>query len=330
MEGSASTDPSAGETPSSLRRRAFRAARQLLAGSAKTAWGIIIGAAVTAALAAWIVPAIFGATRSVEEQIAAMRHAAERAGLYPVFGREVDLGSGASSYVIVLRTKATVLDTNTSDVSDVIRIYRIQDKHLDLAFEYQPTPFNDGYERYGFPYIYKVLEITDVDGNGRPEIIGSFSIESGTGLHTPVPTVISWDELAQRFVLAPLLAHRPQLTPVRHPGIALKYSQAGLPLTLTSQHAPRIMHGYPVESFGVFHRDGAAPLVIGGFLVRAQDNADPELYQAVAWTLNLSLRSPDTYECPSAPVYVRPTTRTTLSETLVNGWVAQKGRGYCE
>jgi hypothetical protein len=300
------------------------------ASSATTAWGVVIGAAVTAALAAWIVPAIFGSSQSVEEQIAALRHAATREGLYPVLGREVDLGSGDPSYVMVLRAQSTAQSPATASVSDVIRVYDIHEKRLRRAYEYQPLAFNDGFERFGFPYLYKVQEITDVDGNGRPEIIGSFSVQSGTGLHTPIPTVLSWDELTQQFVLAPLLAHKPHIVAVPHPGIAQGDSRAGVPLTLTSRDRPVQLQGYPVETYGVLHREHESPLVIGGFLVRARDNADPQLYQAVAWTLNLTLQTPDTYECPAAPVYVRLTTRESLSQQLVYAWVKQRGRGYCE
>ncbi len=309
--------------------RPWGLAKSLVASSAKTVWGVVITVIVTAALVAWGAPAIFGSRVTVEEQVAAIRHTAARHSLYPVFGRQADLGSGVQSYVMVLRTKDTVLNTDTDDVSDIIRVYGIHGGALRLEFEYQPRAFNDGYEIEGFPYVYNVDEITDVDGNGRPELIGSFSIQSGTGLHDPVPTVISWDDYKQRFIIAPLLAHAPELTPVADPGIAQTYTQAGDPTALTSSRSSRQIRGYPVEAFGVLHRRSEPPLIIGGFLVRARDAADPQLYQAVAWTLNLTLETPDTYECPGPAVYVRPSTRASLSQELVSAWVHQRGRADC-
>lgn len=166
--------------------------------------------------------------RSTTAQLDGVLQRAAKEGRRAVFQASARLhGPGAPvSQVLVLRDKRLKehpegdipTDTRGRFVvpgSDEIRIYDSTDDGYRLAFRFLPQ--GPGQVRQlpegDWPgFRFRASPVTDIDGDGRPEIVGTFERVTLASGPMPTPVLISWDDGEQRYRLAPLIQDPPRLS----------------------------------------------------------------------------------------------------------------------
>jgi hypothetical protein len=115
-----------------------------------------------------------------------VRAAAASSGYHLTASGRFDLhGSGTASYLLVLRDDRNIRREGfSSSRSDELRIYDADDhQQLNLKFRFRPRRFGDR------PMFFRLDSISDLDENGRPEIIGAWE-ELGMAPLWPRPVVL--------------------------------------------------------------------------------------------------------------------------------------------
>ncbi len=140
------------------------------------------------------------AAPTVDVQLAELREAAARHHEV-LFIRPASLHGGLS-YVVV-REEPTENSANFGR-SDGVQIYDVVSGRLRKTFDFRPAP------NHGERWRYRLDGAQDLENIGAQDVIGGFSllIDSG-GTRAFVPTIISWDDTAKRYVLEPLLPQPP-------------------------------------------------------------------------------------------------------------------------
>lgn len=155
---------------------------------------------------------------SMAQQLEAIRSTAADEGLQPVDDQVVDLrATGEKGHLFVFRNglKSSAYRSKAAPESDEIRIYSDEDGALTQSFAFQPE-FDarlgtDRVSLHGVPVFFDLAEIADADGNGRPEVLGSFMpLAADTYEASPFPVVITWDDRQRSFRLFPLVDHPPR------------------------------------------------------------------------------------------------------------------------
>jgi hypothetical protein len=276
-----------------VRQRIAALFRRQLASHAKLAWTTIFGLLITAG-AYGAFNAVTGDGKPVSEQIEGIRQEAAAAGMHAIVNRAVDLhGTGAKSYLLALRDDR-LEEPGKRGVSDDLRIYDVKDGTLRLEFQFRPTNPRRG--EPGLAYQFRLEAVKDLDGNDRPEILGSYTTLF-MGAAVPRPVVVVWDEGAQRYRIAPLLASAPRFNYRGDPGVygdvaRSLYQEAA---NLTDRLNDISISAYGTEEFGV--RAGAFPLLIAAFVVAAPSHADPPVYEIKGWRLDFQRPQPQVSEC---------------------------------
>jgi hypothetical protein len=277
---------------------------------AQVAWGLAIGilAGVISALLVIFIRSI-GDPDPVRKQIAEIRRdAAAEHGTHLIENERVDLeGGGQRAYLLAfrhdsLRTIPSGEEVQT-DVSDEIRIYRVDDDgDVVEAFRFQPRPRIDpvpGGPDTKRPYLFNVHSVSDLDGNGRPELIGAFKIRAMEDAD-PFPVAITWEDESQQYRLVALLPNRPDLA---HSSIGL-WARLQLQDYITEDvlrdpDAGVKLTGFAVEGYDVVRTPlRREPALAVGYVVHAAAHASShKRIEMQVVVLDLQAADPRTFTC---------------------------------
>jgi hypothetical protein len=204
---------------------------------------------------------------SLDTQIDAIRAEMARGGRRTLATRTADLhGSGGASYLFVFRHARLDSHDFADPQSDELRIYDVVNDALTLRFSFQPRPltFPDDEIGGGVPYLFRIEEIRDYDGDGTPEILGDFRQLAMTGVF-PRPVFVVWDEGLQKYTIGSLTPEKPRVVRLRDAGTyaealrALYTRRDVLRDTLSSVQ----VGAFPVEFYAVRRtRDPDFPILL--------------------------------------------------------------------
>ena len=132
----------------------------------------------------------------VGAQVARARKGLVRQGLEIVAFRRVRLHEGAVSYLFVVRR------TSARGPADSVRIFDDAGGHLRPALTLAPRVASGN---VGLHTRFHLTTIRDLDGDGQPEILGSFDTNEAGEEFQRVPVLIAHASAADRYVVTPLL-----------------------------------------------------------------------------------------------------------------------------
>lgn len=287
--------------------------------------------------------ALLGRVVPVGEQIDSVLRQAAKDGRRAVFRASVPLhGPGSrSSQVLVLRDPRlkehpageAVTDAHGRYVvprSDEVRIYDTVDGKLRLAFRFLPQ--GPGQVRQApegdWPgFRFRPSPVTDIDGDGRPEIVGTFERVTLASGPMPAPVLISWDDGTQRYRLAPLIAQHPRLSGSN----ALDRAQlAGYlkPTILQDRYTSKKVYAYATDHYKII-RDKPDAFLVAAYLDVASMTFSRVRYEIQAWTLDLQSGALETLACLDAPGSLRPTGSDVADDDLV-AWLRDHPSPPCQ
>jgi hypothetical protein len=269
------------------------------------AMGAVLAIGGVVAISTWLIGGdTQGKQLTIIQQIdRELEHAAAEK-RYPAFQRRARLhGAGSESHVVVLRDEQLRDRLRPSDLlpqrSDEIRIYDIEGDKVVRRFRWESQfagRIRQGPEGDYPPFLFRVQDVKDFDGNGRAEIIGAFERITLASGPFPVPVVISWDDGAGAYRLSPLLRAPP---PIVKPPVGGDYSiYAGHTAQTLLQNAvgDGAVRAYPVSEYNV-SSGPRAPVLAAGFLIDAGVGPAAGRYELRAWFLDLQTSEARAVEC---------------------------------
>jgi len=173
----------------------------LLGGGATAASAAVLGLVI--GVGGWA----FEPPPPISAQVNAIRQAAQRAGDIVLLAREVALhGTDERSHLFVLTPRETG--------SGELRIYDERGGLLRLGLGFRPKTRGGGgsfaiappeeLRRGDWDYSLGPPVETDLDGDGRSELVATYGLTTGDG-PIAVPVVVGWDDESQRYAISPLL-----------------------------------------------------------------------------------------------------------------------------
>jgi hypothetical protein len=288
--------------------------RDFLKKTVGAGWAAFVGLVVIAvATAAYV--AIAADPRhppgSLKEQLGAIRHRQAVAvhPRRPVVDKEIDLrGTGAQAHLLVFRDDRLFSARHkgpffgNAPASDEIQIWEEGNGELKLRYRFQP----DISPQPGSAYVFEVQSASDLDGNGRPEIIGAFSQAYAGRPYQPLPVVLSWDDASDSYGLHSLVERRPSLRDMNRPYRKNDRLAYGLPVKLGDSRADERIRGFQAEGFAVAALPGEVRLAMGYYKTNPSDPVRVRAEIAV-WKVDLQRPRPEAVQCDLAPVW--PSTR---------------------
>lgn len=286
-----------------------------------------------------------GTRPSLPTQIDDVRRVAAEQGLHTSLIRRADLhGTGGSAILMVFRDADAFFGDITKTRSDDLRIYDVDDEgDLRLAFRFRPS----GAGRLTPDYVFRIDTIADLDGNGRPEIIGAWEMVA-MGPVLPRPVAVVWEEARSRYVMYPLLrppkrsdmgfgfnpsaGGRPPLVPASPPG---GYA-AGLrrfyvqPTTLKNDFDATSLASYAVEGFYIRRTPEGRATLVAGYIVQQRRHIDIATVEVLGWPLELIPEPSVPAVCgggPGARLFFRLGPRR-IEEELRRAWESRADR-FC-
>jgi hypothetical protein len=236
----------------------------------------------------------------IEVQLADMRATAIRHH-EQIFVRPASLHGGLS-YVIV-REPLTEYSAALGP-SGGVEIYDVDHGRLKPMFHFKPAP--NGRERWR----YRLDGAQDLEGTGKQEVIGGFSllIDSG-GTRAFIPTIITWDDATSRYVIEALLNQTPleQVDRLRFHefvgvGGAIWWAVESEGLTLRDFETGAKIHGYGgagyiVNTVSSFRAPSTTGLVVVAVIGSIHD--DTPVAEISGWILNPTLPKVTEANCPA-------------------------------
>ncbi len=170
-----------------------------------------------------------------------------------------------------------------------------------MDFKFRPTAPKTVAE------LFNLVSVSDIDGNGRPEILGSFTPWVVDSLEaSPLPAVITWDDADQSYRMFPLLDH-----PVRY---RRKFRQRGVwgdvqerlyhrQVILTDPENGEALRGYTVLGFAAAKTSLGEPAILTSFTAKATCHFCGGQSIEVQMSTARYQPPPETFGCPrSRPV----------------------------
>lgn len=236
---------------------------------------VLFSVAVTSAITFGLVPWInsLGRPAPLPEQLESIRSAAANNGLEVVDERVVDLrGTGEQAHLFVLRDASRrhlPSATRRPPRSDEIRLYSNESGSLALSFHFRAEL---GKGAGTDPVSFNLVSVSDVDGNGRPEIVGFFTPWAVDSLEaSPFPVVISWVDAEQAFRMFPLvdrpLRDRQQVGPRGAWGRGVIYRERS---SLTDRETGETVRGYKVLGFATTTTPLGEPAILTSYVAKAK------------------------------------------------------------
>jgi hypothetical protein len=162
--------------------------------------GTLVGLLVTAAIAAgtaWFI----GQDPTTGQQIDQVRSTLEKGGLEVRAFQKLSLHAGAMSYLFAIGEQ-------DGFEPDEIRIYDQEGGSFHEGFSFVPAIKSQNSEVKTVPSDFNVLSVTDPDGDGQNELLGSYDITAPRGV-VRLPVTIIWSPAESEYRLAPLLSEPP-------------------------------------------------------------------------------------------------------------------------
>ena len=271
--------------------------------------------------------AVIGDPPAISEQLEEIRRDAATEGFHAIVNRPADLhATGTRSWLIVLRHDSINSgQPRVKRVSDEVRIFDEVDGELQEKLRFQPRP------KRGLVYVFGLKQLGDADGNGRPEIVGSYSSLFMSD-ELPVPFVIAWSERDDRYVMSPLIRDPPTLNESSRPGTYGRIARRryGENAQLEDTRAPRShLRGYPVEEFVLARRRGL-PVLLAGFIHRQAIRAAVGTIEVHAWSIDFQRPEARSYQCSSSGVTFRMSraSEESLAEDIRKAFTRHR-EAYC-
>jgi hypothetical protein len=161
----------------------------------------LVGLLVTAAVAGgvtWVV----GKDRTTGQQIDQVRATLEKGGLEVRAFQQISLHAGATSYLFAVGKQ-------DGSEPDEIRIYDQEGNSFHEKFSFAPAIKSQNSEVEAVPFEFNVLSVTDPDGDGQNELLGSYDIVAPRG-PVRLPVTIVWNPAESDYRLTPLLLEPPK------------------------------------------------------------------------------------------------------------------------
>lgn len=235
---------------------------------------VLISVAVTSAITFGLVPWLgsIGDPPPVGEQLESIRSAAADQGLEVIDEKNVDLrGTGAKAHLFVLRdaSRRHPLGGKTPQLSDEVRLYSDESGTLKMSFHFRAEL--SGSIRTD-PVSFNLVSVSDVDGNGRPEVVGFFTPWAVDSLEAaPFPVVITWDDAEQAFRMFPLV-DRPlrERRPIDRRGGWGDGSIYRQENSLTDKETGETVKGYNVLGFAITKTSLGEPAILRSYVAKAK------------------------------------------------------------
>lgn len=282
-----------------LRRYLFRTHPSVLA------FATTLSVAAISAFGAWLLTRgterAEPRTRDLGEQIDTVLSQAARGGRHAVFQRQVRFhgATQSQSWLVVLRDDLlrnhpagdVVTDSNGKFVvprSDELRVYDMRAGVLRLAYRSMPQEagrIQQLPEGDAPSFRFRARAVSDIDANGRIELVGAFERVTLASGPLPVPVILSWDDAGQRYRLRPLIPQPPELA--RPSGIDASlltaYTRA---TTIRDQFSGETLKGYAVDEYSVESRSAEAVVVAGYIDQSTMGTGRRFRYQVLSWLID--------------------------------------------
>jgi hypothetical protein len=279
---------------------------------------------------------------TIQQQMAREFREAAANGYRVVENREIDLrGTGELSRLVVLRSETAFSYSppevpQTKRVSDEVRIYDYEGSKIVQRLSFHPEEINDR------QLLFNVDTITDLDRNGRQDIVGAFW-ELAMDRVFPRPVLIRATIAGDRYEIIPFLAPpkrsddfsltQPRLVHIAAPktyadGIRHVYLD---PVVLTDPAEGITFRSYAAEDF-LLRRGRFSPVLLTAFIVKAKDHASLPTLQIHGWSINLQGAEPFIYPCDDpggAPTLLTPKPIEGVRDVLDRSWRALKPIQFC-
>lgn len=312
--------------------------------------GAVIAAGAIAAGATAIVQAVrvdpgprAGSIDAGEAQLDRVLQAAAREGRSVVFRTSAHMHGpgGPEAQILVLRDDR-VKEHPPGDIpvdahgriaapgSDEIRVYDLVDGRLTLRFRFLPQ--GPGQIRQlpegDYPtFRFRATPPKDRDGDGRPELIGSFDRVTLASGPYPVPVSLSWDDGAQRYQLTPLIPNPPEIgVPRSHARLLGGYTEATL---IKDRYSGAILRGHAVDAYWLFGRQPDV-IVAAAYSDPVAATSNRAGYYVQAWLLDFQAGPPMALECFSEAQRVTPARAADASTDVVRTWLPRHAMPPCD
>lgn len=239
---------------------------------------IVLSVALTTFVGSVVVPFFHSLSDepSVATQLEEIRRTAAEDGMQPTKDQAVDLrATGEEGHLFVFRdgSKSSAFGSKNLPTSDEIRIYSEEEGELSLSFAFK-SEFDSRAKASlnSLPIYFELAEIADADGNGRPEVLGSFMpLAVDTYEASPFPVVITWDDRSQSFRIFPLVD--------RPPSSRVKVGARGLwgrsqsdtyrdKIVLSDSDSGEKIEGYSVLGFALGQTKLGDPAILESFVAK--------------------------------------------------------------
>lgn len=214
--------------------------------------------------------------------------------------------------------------------SDEVRVYDLVQGRLSLRFRFLPQ--GPGQVRQlpegDYPtFRFRATPPRDRDGDGRPELVGSFDRVTLASGPYPVPVSLSWDDGAQRYQLAPLIPNPPKIrVPEGQARLLGGYTHA---TTIKDRYSGAILRGHAVDAFGLFGREPDV-IVAAAYADPVAVAANRAGYYVQAWLLDFQAGPPVALECFSEAQRVTPVRADDAPNDVVRTWLPRYAVPPCE
>lgn len=250
-------------------RRLFPAQGTLGREAALVVFAVLLGAVATSLVIPWI--ASLDDPQSISRQLETIRSTAAKKGLDIIEEKDVDLrATGEEAHLFVFRNRSLrhPVELTQPALSDEIRLYSDEGGSLRLSFKFRPELSSKG------PVLFNVVSISDLDGNGRPEILGSFTPWAVDSLEaSPFPLVITWNDADSAYRMYPLVDQPPRFRRQVGPRGLWGRSASSLyrkEITITDRGTGQTLKGFTVLGFSpVSTTPGRRPAILESFVAKA-------------------------------------------------------------
>jgi hypothetical protein len=260
----------------------------------------MLGAVVSSVLIPWI--ASWNDPQPISSQLEEIRSTAAKEGLDPIADKSVDLrATGEHGHLFVFQDRSLhrPLKMRQKPASDEIRLYSDKDGSLHLSFRFRPELDSTS------PVLFNLVSVADLDGNGRPEILGSFNPWAVDSLEAaPFPIVIAWDDRTGEYRMYPLVGHAPRFR--REVGSRGLWGRSAASLyrkkiTLTDLETNQTVEGFTVLGFSPTRSTpGGQPAILESFVAKAPCHFCGQTIEVQMLTARYQGR-PETFWCSPLP-----------------------------
>jgi len=262
-------------------------------------FAVILGAVVSSWVIPWI--ASWNDPQPISKQLEEIRSAAAKEGLESIADKRVDLrATGEDGHLFVFQDRSLRHPLKMKKpVSDEIRLYSDEGGTLHVSFRFRPKLDSRS------PVLFNLVSVSDLDGNGRPEILGSFNPWAVDSLEaSPFPIVIAWDYGEGAYRMYPLVDHPPRFRRKVGPRGLWGRSASSLyrkKISLTDHETGQTVDGFTVLGFSPARSTpGGQPAILESFVAKAPCHFCQQTIEVQMLTAQYQAR-PEMFPCSPLP-----------------------------